>query len=300
MKGVGGEKADKGTGELCLTIRAHTKKMSIIHYTDANAVYSILRNGRIWLTDLRFLNDSRELHDGVDILSKALEAPEFGVFTNHEYKDASIEYLRSAFSDTVTYGIDEEPIFVFSFSRRENLLSQWRAYGSYAIEFDAKVFTEEISGVRQCVYVQKEKKDTAKIAVTRALNIISQDMGNNGGGLSTKSLDALGDLIELAATFKDKGFSEEEEFRVISQAGEGDDSIKFRHKNNKLIPYLEMDISLDCIKAVHIGPMSEQELAYTSMAAFVRKIEKDWQIDSANIEYELNVKKSSIPYRGNG
>lgn len=88
--------------------------------------------------------------------------------------------------------------------------------------------------------------------------------------------------------------------RIIAKTTGDDDSIKFRQKNDKLIPYVEKYISLDCIKAIHVGPMNDQELAFTSMAAFVRNIEKKWQIETANIEYELTVIKSPIPYRGNG
>jgi len=33
------------------------------------------------------------------------------------------------------------------------------------------------------------------------------------------------------------------------------------------------------------------------MSEFVKKIEKKWQTDSSNIEYELLVEKSDIPYR---
>ena len=275
------------------------KPKTLFHFTDAAAVYSILLNKSIWLTDLRFLNDSRELYDGVDTFSNSLKYPQHGLFTNNDYRKESTEYLKKAFSDSVSFGIAEEPVFVFSLSRIGNQLSQWRAYGSYAIEFEEDILREEVLNLKECIYVQKEKNEIAKYAVTSTLADISQEMGENEGRGGIKSLDALSKIMELAATFKDEGFSEEQELRIVARAEEGGDSIKFRHKCNKLIPYLEMSISLDCIKAIHIGPMGEQELAYTSMAAFIRKIEKDWQTESSNIEYELGVKKSSIPYRGN-
>jgi hypothetical protein len=65
-----------------------------------------------------------------------------------------------------------------------------------------------------------------------------------------------------------------------------------------LIPYLELPISLDCIKCIHIGPSKEQELAYQSMVSFVQHIEREWRIESGNIEYWLQVETSEIPYRG--
>ncbi len=273
--------------------------MSIFHYTDANAIFSILQNRKIWLTDIRFMNDSKELRDGLDILSKALDTPQFGTFGNYAYEQKSKEFLKAAFSNSVNYGIDDEPIFVFSFSKRKDLLSQWRAYGSYAIEFDEKQLAEEDLSIKTCIYDGNKKDNKANYAVSTSLSTISHDMANNNGGPGPKYIDSLIDLIELAATFKDKGFQEEEEVRIILKASEDDEIIKFRPINNKLIPYIEMDITLDCIKAIHIGPISEQELVHTSMASFVRSIERNWQFEMSNIEYELRVETSSIPYRGN-
>lgn len=273
------------------------KAMPLFHYTHANAVHSILQNQKLWLTDIRFLNDSQELHDGIGRLSDALKTPMPGLFENHDYSTKAIEYLRDAFGDTVSYGIDSEPIFVFSFARIGNLLSQWRAYGNYAIEFDEDLLQEFIPKLSPCIYDPKLKSGSAITAVTKAITAISQDMGRNDGCTGVESIDSLGDLVALAATFKHEGFSEEQEVRIIARAEEGDDSIAYTPKGNKLIPYLEVPISLDCIKAIHVGPMSEQDLAYRSMSAFVRKVEKAWQEDSANIEYWLRVEQSSIPYR---
>lgn len=270
--------------------------MPLFHYTSADAVHSILLNQKIRLTDIRFLNDSQELHDGIGRLSNALKSPISGLFANQEYKNKAIEYLRNSFGDTISYGIDSEPIFVCSFSRAENLLSQWRAYGNYAIEFEEDLLRESCHNLIPCIYDPKNKSNSTTAALTKAIADISQDMGRNGGCLGEKSLDSLGDLVSLAATFKHDGFSEEQEVRIINSVEEGDESITYTPRGNKLIPYLEVPISLDCIKAIHVGPMSEQDLAYRSMSAFVRRVEKAWQRESANIEYWLRVEQSSIPF----
>lgn len=273
--------------------------MSLFHFTDASAVHSILTNQTIWLTDFRFLNDSRELFDGIDIFSEALKHPIHGFFSSVQYKKDSIEYLKKSFSDSCSFGINEEPIFIFSLSRVGALLSQWRSYGSYAIEFDEKAFKTEFPDLKACIYKTEEKIKTATALSTNSLAKISQDMKANEGRIGISSLDSLVDIMGHAAVFKDAGFAEEQEMRIVEKASvmEGDDNIKFRQKNNILIPYIEKNISLDCIRAIHVGPMQDQELAFISMAAFVRNIEKNWQIESSNIEYELRISKSQIPYR---
>lgn len=45
----------------------------LFHYTDLNAVQSILVNSKLWLTDYNFLNDKEELKAGYELLMEALE-----------------------------------------------------------------------------------------------------------------------------------------------------------------------------------------------------------------------------------
>jgi hypothetical protein len=271
--------------------------MVLFHYTHVHAVHSILLNCKLKLTDIRFLNDTQELHDGIGRLGNALKNPIPGLFANNDYKKKAIEYIRDAFSDTVSYGIDSEPVYVFSLGRVGNLLSLWRAYGNYAIEFDEHQLRECVPTLHPCVYDTKAKSGQAITAVSTAITEISKDMGSSEGCRGAASIDSLGKLIELAATFKDEGFSEEQEVRVIARKKEGDDLIIYTPKGDKLMPCLEVPISLDCIKAIHVGPMRDQDLAFKSMSAFVRKVASDWITSSMNIEYRLRVEQSSIPYR---
>jgi hypothetical protein len=271
--------------------------MSLFHYTDAESVHSILTHQKLWLTDVRFSNDSQELHDGIAKLTQALKTPMPGLFINHNHEDESIEYLQRKFADDPHLGLDEEPVFVFSFTRAENLLSQWRAYGSYAIEFDEELLQKYVPPLKTCIYDEKDKSGQATNAITKALVTISHGL-TDSDKFTAASVTSLYELIELAATFKHKGFEEEKEVRIITQARTWDNSVKYRPKGNRLIPYQEVDISLDCIKSIHVGPMNEQELAYISMTAFVQKIGIEFQAaDSKNLSFSLSVEKSSIPYR---
>jgi hypothetical protein len=271
--------------------------MSLFHYADINSVASILQNKKLWLTDLSFLNDKNELHGGIEELLHALETPIPGLWANHEYIKESVEYLRDGLRDSVGYGLEEKPIFTCSFSRAEDLLSQWRAYGSYAIELDEKRLLNDVPNLKQCIYDTRTKKKTAAGHVTSALIAVSNDMGANDGCIGTKCIDALSDIVTVAATFKHEGFTEEQEVRLIMQSDDEKHPVKYRPKGNLLIPYIEVGISLDCIKAVHIGPMNEQDLAFKSLSSFAKQIEREWQIETSNIEYWLQVKNSPTPYR---
>lgn len=47
--------------------------MNLYHYTDVNAVKSILERKKLWLTDVRFLNDAEEMSEGFKIIIRYLE-----------------------------------------------------------------------------------------------------------------------------------------------------------------------------------------------------------------------------------
>ena len=173
-------------------------------------------------------------------------------------------------------------------------LSQWRAYGSYAIEFDENFLHESLS-VYECIYNLDKKREMSKEALVESIENICKDMTKQEGCIGSDSIDSIISLIEKAATFKHDGFIEEREMRGLVNSDNND--IQYRMRENILIPYVEIEISLDCIKRIHIGPIRDQELAYASMSSFVRGIEKEWQVESNNIEYWLEVVKSDIPYR---
>ena len=271
--------------------------MSLFHYTSAEAIHSILSNKKIRLTDIRFLNDSQEFHDGIRCLYDALISPMPSLFSDRVYIKKAEEYLRSSLEESTKYGLDSEPIFICSFSRAANLLSQWRAYGSYSLEFDEEELRKTKLNLVPCLYDPIIKRKTADPAVLNSLRDISLSMGKNEGCIGTDALDSIGKIVSLAATFKHDGFLEEQEIRVVTRKSEDCDSINYIPRGSRLVPYSEESIPLDCVKAIHIGPMKDQDLSFISMSAFARKITKSWIEESGNTEYHLEVKKSPIPYR---
>ncbi len=271
--------------------------MSLFHYTNVQAVQSILSTKKIRLTDIRYLNDSQELHDGFSILEKSLKNPQQGLFSNPKNKEKAIKYIKSMLFQGDTYSEDLEPIYIFSLSSTDDLLSQWRAYGTYAIEFDKSVLKEYVGSIKECVYDKKEKEGQATNGLTEAINIMSNEIATCNGCLGPLGTNALIKLVYDAAYFKHDGFSEEKEHRIIKQSEYTNNynTTQYRTKDNLLIPYIEIEISLDCIKSIQVGPMKNQKLAYKSMTEFVSKIENKWQNESVNIEYYLPVNASAIP-----
>lgn len=269
----------------------------MFHYTDASAVRSILETRSLRLTDLRFLNDSTEMQDGLSWFERALKNPNGGLWANFEHEQATIAYLQKAFNDQVSFGIAEDPIFVASFCKAPDLLSQWRAYGSYAIEFDPDAMKRSNHQIEGCVYADEEKKQRALKLVTNAVITVSNEMGETetrSAGLN--SLNALESIISASATFKNKGFSEEQELRIV-RATEDDESLCFREHGGSLVPYLEEAFSPYHIKSIWVGPSPNQELSAEAMRTFVDREVRKWREEFADIEIDVPVSCSSIPFR---
>lgn len=273
--------------------------MQLFHYTDVQAVKSILESESLRLTDVRYLNDSEEMHNGISTIIDHLKHEVQADRERHEYFSLAAEYIEEGLVGKAGYGIENRPVFICSFSQAGDLLSQWRAYGSYAIEFAANQIPHELSA---CLYDDFEKTPHASLAALTSLQVISDDMLKNDGHLDQPSYEAFSTIVGLAATYKHESFSEESEVRIIvghdvnPEIEDGLD-VKFRARGDMLIPYVELKFPLESIRAIHVGPMRDQELAYISLKAFVDKLNLDRFVIDNDYLHDIEVIKSSIPYR---
>lgn len=274
--------------------------MSLYHYTDVQAVQSILENRKIWLTGIKFLNDSQELFNGLEIIENQIDSSSDRELLDLQYLNKAREYLEKSFKNLAHFGPELEPVFVFSLSSNEDTLSQWRAYGSYAIEFDETALQSKLSPlVKRCIYDDENKITEAKKYIKSALINIHNQIVKNKGSLSCCG-DIVTQLFVDASVFKDKGFDEEGEARVFISASDipYPEGVSYRPKNDILIPYIELDIPIKCIKSICVGPMENQKQAYSSMKAFVETMEWQCNEGSSKGEFNISVAKSKIPYRG--
>ncbi|MEN5264806.1 DUF2971 domain-containing protein [Stenotrophomonas sp. TWI587] len=269
--------------------------MKLFHYTDVSAVQSILRNRKLWLTDLRFMNDSTELLHGIEFLQAALKQQPYGLFYDRRYAEEAVEYLASSLSEYEDAARLEDPVFAMSFSEKDDLLSQWRGYGGYSVCFNREYLQDCDLKLSSCVYTKASKLERALRATSEAGAKVSECMGRNGGCLDLESIDQLVALVELAATFKDAGFEEEREVRMIVRPDTSE--IKYRPRNGMLVPYVEIEIPAEAIEGVHVGPVREQALSTVSMKMFMNSIESINRSNGGDVEWCVPVERSTTPYR---
>lgn len=264
--------------------------MHYFHYTDINAVHSIVKNRKLWLTDLRYMNDTQELREGLEHVACALTSAgeTLGAVPGI---NQTIEYIANELAAIDNNFEFEEPLFVLSLSERDDMLSQWRAYGKYSICLDSEVLEQAGLHVASCVYDQEKKTQLAQSAIDKLLRSRAHQPF-----YVSEVWDSLRAILELAATFKHAGFKEERETRLILN---GDDrKIRYRTRGNMLIPYVEVDIPIQAVRGVRVGPIRDASLARASLHGLANVVEEDFaESQDGYSDYTMDIEKSIIPYR---
>ncbi len=109
---------------------------TVYHYTNKEGIYGILDSQSIWATHYKFLNDSDEIHHILCILEPLLSELSKEPKKSKEYTIAKRVdgVVKEAFG--IAGSTPWFDIYIASFCKEKDLLSQWRGYGGdggYAI-----------------------------------------------------------------------------------------------------------------------------------------------------------------------
>jgi len=203
------------------------------HYTSVAGGLGIISSRSVWLTDYRYLNDRRELRQGMEsLLSKIPESH------------------RSAFNRAIRWHDMRNHHCVFSLSSSPKILSQWRAYASdgtgFALGLNIQFLEYAGLSLVECRYEDHDKygwelldKHSRFIASVHSAS--KQHVGENDlmGWVSDQRSNFYS-LIEDLIALKNPAFSEEKEMRAVwsKQSGE----LKMRTARDLIIPYVEAKI----------------------------------------------------------
>jgi len=267
----------------------------LYHYTSMEVLEKITSTQRIWASEASYLNDSRECVDAEELILEELNRR---VGSNKRLRatvTSDIELARSA---------SYRRRFVCSFTEYGDSLPQWRAYcpggPGVAIGFASSALSE-IPGrvglddpahmkvdaslyLYKCLYTTKDKMSIVDSFASWYLSAIK-----NGDPYPAGYLEVY--LRNCAPLFKNVGFREEREWRMVLSCG--DDAVpdpQFRSANGITIPYIEMAVcskNADFIKDVVVGPSPNLELAVRS----VKRLMEARGLGNATVT------PSEVPYR---
>jgi len=107
----------------------------IYHYTNIQGLYGIINSQEFWFTDYSYMNDSREIKHGLDVVRVLLK--DLKVDPKHSAKLPIIEKWAEVLNTAGPYRI-----CIACFSLEGDSLSQWRGYGGrnigVCLGFDTK------------------------------------------------------------------------------------------------------------------------------------------------------------------
>ena len=239
----------------------------IYHYTDAAGLEGMLRNGMVWLTDFRFLNDRTEMVYGLEqgkdfVRDKLIEAAD-GI--RQRYCREIIEYSEIS---------SPNEFYVFSTSDKKDDLSQWRGYASEGRGFTIGICGQSVRkltesddppfGFGRVIYDKDKQCSILSSAFEEVENRLRHFLKNDPSQadmLFDKASICLDTVIEgRAAASKHSSFSSECEWRIVSVIARGvpDDDVKIRVSGDRLVPYVQVYLNPETkklpVKEVGIGP----------------------------------------------
>jgi hypothetical protein len=275
----------------------HDPAAPCYHYSDANALKSIIETGVLWAGSIRFSNDTLEFEHGrkeiLDELNNAL---------NQSNRSKILDRTREMFSLT-----DGSAIFACCLSYKNDDLEQWRGYGDggfgYSIGIDYRGLVAQnakehaalkpsFSGIVLKVLYKTDNIDT-DIIEPLLLGTRSLELSDEESEFVAQTLGVYM-LPSFCAAFKHRAFEDEQELRIISSIVPSSDAgysdVKFRVRNGILLPYKELKLGNGKlpITSITLGPGLRDKAEYATASLEMILDKHDYK--------SVSIGLSSVPY----
>jgi hypothetical protein len=177
---------------------------TLYHYTKMEAAIEILDSGDLWLSNHKNLNDYSEISLAFDIFKAALRAMLYGI--NEPLYNQIINQLN-------VYNII--PKYIFSLTRSEDSLCQYRSYGEIAVGFDPINLTEKTLGIGELLDVIYNEKEQYAL-IWKIVVSFFEIYDSKSKYLEPIIINDLFELIDLfSPMLKNSHFEYENETRII-------------------------------------------------------------------------------------
>ncbi len=277
------------------------------HYTSPSGLLSIINNGNLYFTDIRYLNDKSENVYLIKAMLEFLEKNKSSYHITREvfydlFKEHSFDDLRNLRVQNIVYNLPNKYIplrkFVFCTTTDADSLNMWNYYihdGHYQgynigfnIERLLKTFdtkephTADPFEVLYGKVIYEPKKQTEEIqSYFDLIETLSEEVKVDK---ETLILNLYHYIDRYGVFYKSSSFSSEKEYRICVEINEeqlkkdkknyfGPNNKKinysFRTSNGLIIPYIEVKLKEDSISRIYISPMMEFEIAKESIRELI-------------------------------
>jgi len=273
----------------------------LFHYTTPIGLLGISHSKNIWATDIRFLNDKKELQHSLDITHSILD--DFHKVDDNPQKIKGLDYDFIEYLRINLVRKWSPEVYVASFTEEGDLLSQWRGYcpkGGFSIGFHfdllSQIAIKHDSFLLPCVYDFKiQKQILEELLVFYSKKYVEAIKDNNqaksdelGHSISNEFIIS---LFALAPMLKHESFKEEKEWRIVSSRFYVKQEIKFRANESNIIPYIETSLCQSeeeiNFERIIIGPASTNQFSKEAVLRLLKK----------NRMPQHSIMLSSAPYR---
>lgn len=255
---------------------------SIYHYTSCDAIFNIIKNNSLWLTDRRYMNDMMDS-----------------------------EYISKRFFDSLPKLQETNllkplsPEYVFSTTLEENSFFHYSQYGNYRIEFDREELFAFISDCittldtadrlanpfysDEVIYDESLVNKIVKYVSKEYFENLKQDLETPFSDF--KDFRKWRDIfLHFSAIIKQQGFSTEKEYRFVLTTSSTNKK-KMRYSYNDIVPYIEF--SSPSLKKL---PMKTIKVCQLESAINIDSLKEHL---SSNGFHNVNVMYSDLQIRKN-
>lgn len=287
---------------------------SIFHYTNLEGLKGIISDQALWLTHCHFLNDPYELK-----CTHLSEKKDLSLILLEMFPDSFIPFISSFSLDPDSYSLWSNYTNHFGFNIEFDIKKLYLNFVNfkeknqnekfpnfflndemiYSQDIQEKI-TDIITARNHTLWKRvfndllEKHPELKKSNASEAIRIMALNKNYANEILKNAKFDDLfknlAELYHKIVFFKSNCFSAEQEYRFafIFHIRNVTNFIKFRQKDNFLIPFIKIPINLNYktlnpIKSITLGPKSKTNLHKNSLDLFLKFM-----------KINLNIKESSI------
>ena len=170
--------------------------------------------------------------------------------------------------------------FSVSFSELLDDLNQWRVYGDDGSGV-ALIFAIDKNEIIQLNF--QYTIDAYKVEYMEDIDTIIKEL-KSVDSIERTDVKRLYQLYRLGLQYKIKYYEPEQEWRIVAHTG-NIYHYRFRYANGFIIPYVEIELPIDCIAGVKLGPCISAE----NRQKVYKSVNK--------LSHDIKITESQIPYR---
>lgn len=222
---------------------------TLYHYTDSRGLLGMTSSGRVWLTNVEYMNDFSELEYGREVIRNVLTRKRKEFEQWEEFWDTA---------QTILMMKEVYDVFAFCFCRKGDLLSQWRAYArggmGYAVGFKTADINLSIPirtgwEIVEVLYDREQQQSLVEHVFDEVCRLAEGCPSfKETTAMHERAVRFLGvELAPCLVRFKSSGFQEEHEWRLVAldfpTLTSFEEHRHFRVSQGAIIPYLDLSIA---------------------------------------------------------